>query len=878
QQDGRTAHYVYDRHGNLTGLQDPEGHRWERYYDSKGRVTEALDPLGRVTKYEYDRAGLPVAITDPKGGTKKIAWQLDGQIASYTDCSGKTATWKYDERGQLVEAKNAAGEATRYGYEAGQLAWVTRPAGLRDTYARDAEGRLLEHVDALNRSTRYSYTAAGLVAKRTNARGDSLEYAWNPLGQIVTLRNENGREYRFGYDKAARLTSETDFDGRETWYYRAAGSGLVTNRLYGGVMQAFEYDAMGRLERRRGWPAQFTDRGQVFLNPQGEVKVESESFQYDGLGRLLQAVNDQSRVRRFYDPVGNLSLEHLNVPVEGEDYEFVWRHEYDEVGARTATTRPDGRRLEWLTYGSGHVHGLMLDGKSIANFERDDAHRETVRELGNGLKQATEYDQAGRLARQALQGTGGKVMERRYQYDAAGQLVQIADMQRGEIQYTYDPVGRLTRAQSSLGVETFAFDPASNIVEAKDRDEHGIGVLGGARSAPLLDNLLREYAGTHFTYDEQGNLQERSHNGERTVFGWSSLGRMVTASDRHMRATYTYDALGRRIAKLTEPQVPYLAGAGSGWRDAERQRLKQERGYGFTLYGWDGDTLACETSWEKRETTHYVYEPGSFTPLAQATGPAVLAQGDVPPLTAVAYYHCDQIGTPQELTDESGEVAWSARYRAWGEAKEAISEAARKAGITNPLRFAGQYFDRETGLHYNRHRYYDPGSGRFVSKDPIGLAGGINVYQYALNPVTWVDPFGLAPCNLVRYKIRDGLTPMAGSRQTGINRAWKAEQELLRTTGSGTVDWTPTQMDELRSTGKVTGFTGHHINNVESSPGWAGDPRNIVFLSNGPNGGDHLNSLQGHRGNYQNATSGRLIDRSEMINQHQRANENANCR
>ncbi|HEF4756612.1 hypothetical protein [Burkholderia multivorans] len=93
--------------------------------------------------------------------------------------------------------------------------------------------------------------------------------------------------------------------------------------------------------------------------------------------------------------------------------------------------------MAWLTYGSGHVHGVMLDGATIANFERDDAHRETQRELGNGLTQTTHYDEAGRLARQRLQGTGGKVMERRYQYDAAGQLTQIADLRRGEIQYAY---------------------------------------------------------------------------------------------------------------------------------------------------------------------------------------------------------------------------------------------------------------------------------------------------------------------------------------------------------------------------------------------------------------------------------------------------------
>ncbi|MEN8513847.1 RHS repeat-associated core domain-containing protein [Burkholderia sp. RS02] len=479
---------------------------------------------------------------------------------------------------------------------------------------------------------------------------------------------------------------------------------------------------------------------------QGEVTVESESFKYDGLGRLALAVNDQSRVQCFYDPVGNLAREHMLMRVEGSEYEFVWRHEYDEVGARVATIRPDGHRLDWLTYGSGHVHGVMLDGRTVANFERDDSHRETQRELGNGLTQTTHYDEAGRLARQLLQGTGRKVMERRYQYDAAGQLTQITDLRRGEIQYAYDPIGRLTRAQSSLGVETFSFDPASNIAEAKERDEHGIGVLGGARSAPLLDNLLKDYAGIHFAYDEMGNLKQRTRNGERTDFEWSSLGRMVSARDRHMQATYTYDALGRRIAKLTEPLVPYLAGADSGWRDTERQRLKQERGYGFTLYGWDGDMLAYETAWERRETTHYVYEPGSFTPLALATGPAMSDDGDVAAsaFARIAYYHCDQIGTPQEVSDESGEVAWSVRYKAWGEAREVISGAARKAGITNPLRFAGQYFDSETGLHYNRHRYYDPSSGRFVSKDPIGLAGGINVYQYAPNPVGWIDPLGLS--------------------------------------------------------------------------------------------------------------------------------------
>jgi RHS repeat-associated protein len=118
-------------------------------------------------------------------------------------------------------------------------------------------------------------------------------------------------------------------------------------------------------------------------------------------------------------------------------------------------------------------------------------------------------------------------------------------------------------------------------------------------------------------------------------------------------------------------------------------------------------------------------------------------QAKAQPFDAVAFYQCDHLGTPQELTDMNGEIAWAAEYKAWGYAYDALSKAGRAAGLKQPLRFQGQYYDHETGLHYNRHRYYDPHSGRFVSKDPIGLRGGINVHAYGPNPVDSIDPLGL---------------------------------------------------------------------------------------------------------------------------------------
>lgn len=789
--DGSQVHFEYDGQHRLTGIRDGEGGIWRRDYNAQGYLVEETDPRGNKTKYAYDKVGRPVEVTDAKGGVTKLAYTPDGQLAGVTDCSGHSSQWEYDDRKRLIKSIDAVGNITRYRYtplsvetlaqahsegsdsgnHPGQLEVIVHPDGSQEQLRHDAEGRLLAHTDALARTTAYRYTAAGLIANRTDALGHSLRYGWDALGRLSALENENGSIYRFRYDPVGRLLQEQGFDGKATEYRYDEARGVLAETVEAGVTTRLDFDPMGRLVQRRaaapGQPEQI------------------ETFAYNANGQLSEAQNEHARLQWFYDPAGNLVREHQHYqgPFHPDKRTAVWHHHHDELNQRIGTIRPDGHRIEWLTYGAGHVHGLLLDGQELVSFERDALYQETRRTQANGLQQTMKYDLAGRLVEQQVGATaqasqkdrhfypdtyrpGAQVgmqaaILRRYRYDRAGQLTSVEDSRRGHIAYRYDPIGRLLAANSALGQETFAFDPAGNI-QAPDSAQHE----PIARRAPLpklLDNLLKEYAGVSYRYDERGNVVQRTQDGTRSEYEWDVFNRMTRATTWHGVTKFAYDPLGRRIAKHSH------AGEGAFLREISR-----------TMYGWDGDTLALESSVNRghlarERTVHYVYERDSFVPLMQATRSSALKlvpTTDVKTLMVgndgkydialdplwsmeselevelfgkdeIAFYQCDHLGTPQELTDHEGRVAWSAQYKAWGQAKVAISAATHSDGMHSPIRFQGQHLDDETGLHYNRHRYYDPDSARYITSDPIGLLGGTNPYQYAPNPTGWVDPLGL---------------------------------------------------------------------------------------------------------------------------------------
>jgi RHS repeat-associated protein len=254
--------------------------------------------------------------------------------------------------------------------------------------------------------------------------------------------------------------------------------------------------------------------------------------------------------------------------------------------------------------------------------------------------------------------------------------------------------------------ESFRWDARGNPVSDEQR-----------HSAP--GNRLAFYADRHFEYDRFGNLiAERRGKDHKlvTLYEYDCRHRLIRLETPDGSvSTYAYDAFNRRLSKTVNGKL--------------------------LEFVWRGNQLVAETD-GKGYWQSYLYEPGSYRPMALVVGEPSRDPQDKPP--AIYWYQNDHLGTPHELTDWKGNAVWKGRFSAFGQMREEwLAEDA--SAINQPLRFQGQYADKESGHYYNLNRYYDPGVGRYVTADPIGLEAGLNGYQYVDgNPVSWIDPLGLS--------------------------------------------------------------------------------------------------------------------------------------
>ncbi len=297
-----------------------------------------------------------------------------------------------------------------------------------------------------------------------------------------------------------------------------------------------------------------------------------------------------------------------------------------------------------------------------------------------------------------------------------GELAGVSDTLRGEIQYGYDAEGRLLKhyeARQGHSTLHFRYDAAGNLLP-----DDNLPAL------PVTGNRLLHWQHRVMEYDTWGNLVSRRSGTGDQHYVYDAENRLIkaegTGPEGRFTAQYHYDALGRRTRKTVTTQ----------------------RGTSETRFLWQGYRLLQEQQKDRCRT--YVYDPNeAYSPLARIDHLRNDSQGDI------CWFSTDLNGAPLDVTDEQGSICWSGQYGSFGEVRYQSDGFSRLLQATTPdpqpLRYAGQYADSETGLHYNLFRYYDPQVGRFTVQDPIGLLGGLNLYLYVPNPLTWIDPLGLMP-------------------------------------------------------------------------------------------------------------------------------------
>ncbi|ETK13998.1 RHS repeat-associated core domain-containing protein [Pseudomonas sp. FH1] len=736
---GRTEYIRYLRHWALpVEVTDGAGRTYRSGYDAQGNLLWGEDPLGRKTHYQYDPEGRVVRVTDALDKTKYLSWNVHGQLLSYRDCSNAQTLYHYDADGHLSESINARGEHTQYRYDArGYLIESQRPDGRIDRYDIDAAGQLISYTDPAQRITRLRYDHSGRLIQRVDALGHAVEFGYDAYGRLLHLSNENHERYCFEWDALDRLLAQQDLDG--------------SGRIY-------QYNPLDDVTGIHHIPAPLAEPG---LDGKDSAEPHTplvHHFERDALGRLIRKRTDDGVTEYAYDTADNLlTINFTNIQGEEQCLNYTYdaldqllgetnsagllQYHYDELGNLQTLTLPDQRQLNHLYYGSGHLHQLNLNGRLISDFERDALHEEVLRTQG-ALHTRTRYDRNGRLSQKALhyQQVAREVLpllQKDYQYDASDNLVAeiLTQTQRpggnrptaaanddsligrfhnqastgksyqGSAAYGYNPVEEIQSVHRGQSIESLNYDAAGNLFD-------GYRVNG-----LIKHNRVHVYQDKRYRYDRFGRLSEKRIGSSRIQhFEYDAEHRLICIRQQQgsmtQRIVFNYDPLGRRISK----QV---------YNDDTSEPSHR------TLFHWQGLRLLEEMQ-DGRPSLYVYADPGSYEPLARIDGK--------PGSEEIFYFHTNLAGLPEQLTDTDGNTVWNSEYQAWGRTRDEWH--AQQPGREQNLRFQGQYLDRETGLHYNTFRYYDPDVGRFTQTDPIGLAGGLNLYQYAPNSTGWIDPLG----------------------------------------------------------------------------------------------------------------------------------------
>lgn len=674
-------------------------------YDAHGRVTELTDANGIVTAYDYDNRGnLTSATVTPIIGPSRVT--------SYT----------YDDLGQLLTTNLPNGEVLSYAYdEAHDLRSITDNDGNKIEYSYDLAGNRTEDVSkdpsgTVKRLVTTTYDIRNRI-DTINAAGSITDLAFDAVGNLTSETDPNLETTSHNYDPLRRLSETIDALSGSTTYQYDVHDREIAVQAPNGATTTYSYDDLGNLLQEvspdRGTTIYSYDAaGNVVTVTDARGKVTAHT--YDALNRrTLTQLNNGDTITFQYD-TGTNAIGRLN-KITDPTGQTTWS--YDYFGAVTAKAQTIGSVTLTTGYAydsAGRLTAVTLPSEKVVTYGYDDDLPISVTVDATTILSGATYDPFGPVngwtwgnssahsrgynLRGLLESQSMVTDTRTLTYDDAGYLITLDDA-RHDLGFDYDALGRLTGFTSAGSAplpasQVFTYDGNSNRASIT---ENG---MAHTYSITANTNRLANTTGPtakSFTYDAAGN---------------------VTSDNIH---SYDYDDRGRLVS-VDSGAVTYA-------HNGQGQRVLKNDG-SATLFAYD-------------EVGHLIGEYDDTGAAIQETvyfsgAPVAVLKG-----SDQYYVHTDHLGTPRIITD-GNIVIWRWESDPFGTTVASEDPDGDLADFRYTLRFPGQYFDQETGLHYNYFRDYDPQTGRYITSDPIGLQGGLNTYRYAnANPVRFVDPRGL---------------------------------------------------------------------------------------------------------------------------------------
>ena len=646
---GATSSFTYDSASYITSITTPHHGTTSISYDSGGEgyyVTAITDTLGNKRFYDTYRTDYEVKITDSRNNIRLYVNDYDGNTQSITTASGSSVIFEYDSFGNRSKIKDGEGNITFLVYNTrGNPTLITDPLNNKTTLEYDSNDNLIKSTDAKGNVYNFTYDAKSNLLSVKDADSQTTSFAYNSYGQPTRLTDAKNGVTDFAYDVSGNLLTTTDPLGKTINY---------------------TYDGLGR---------------PISLINQIGGKF---SYAYDGLDRLTKVTYPDNSVTTYTRNCCNL--------IQLQDKNGTLKFSYDALGRMKDFTNYDNKVVSYDYNSEGNIINLTYPDNKKVSYEYDLDNR--LSKVTDWLSNVTKYsyDLRGNLSSSASKGVISI-----YKYDKAGQLVKLFNYNPANMavvsgfEFTPDAVGNRAKIKKYLPLATANF---SNLPAAYSYNS---------------DNQLTSATNQTFTYDNNGNLTNRSLSGTGpTAFTYNYDNQLTQVLLRgttgNETISYAYDALGNRIKKTSGSNVTkYLV-------DPNRAL----------------PSVLCEANASGVISAYYVYGLGLISKIEGSSA---------------YFYQYDGIGSTVAITDATGAIKNKYVYDDFGNVATNSVEA-----VSNPFKYVGKYgvATDAPDLLYMRARYYMPSVGRFINKDPIGLSGGMNMYGYVGgNPVRYIDPKGL---------------------------------------------------------------------------------------------------------------------------------------